>query len=109
MINVTIFKNSKLEYVGFELLGHAGYADSGMDIVCSAVSALTITVVNSIEELCEDDYSFDENQEEGFIRLIANSNELSHDMELILKVFVLGLSDIEKSYGDYICLTFKEV
>lgn len=109
MINVTIFRNGKLEYVGFELTGHAEYADAGMDIVCSAVSALAITVVNSIEKLCEDGFSFEENQESGEMKLISELAETSHDMQIVLNVFVIGISDIAEAYSDYICLTFKEV
>ena len=30
MINVTIFKDSSDEYRGFSLVGHAGYAESGI-------------------------------------------------------------------------------
>ena len=50
MINVSLFEDSNKNVVGFEVSGHAEYADPGMDIVCSAVSALTITVINSVEE-----------------------------------------------------------
>ena len=52
MIQVTIFRDSTEDgdvYTGVELLGHAGFAQSGQDIVCAAVSALIITTVNSLE------------------------------------------------------------
>ena len=41
MTKVTIFKQQGL-YKGFEVSGHSGYADAGEDIVCAAISALTI-------------------------------------------------------------------
>ena len=37
MINITIYDN------GFEIEGHAGYAQKGSDIICAAVSALSQT------------------------------------------------------------------
>ena len=49
MIRVTIYKNEKHECVGFKALGHAGYSENGQDVVCAAVSVLTINTVNAIE------------------------------------------------------------
>ena len=45
MINITIYDN------GFEIEGHAGYAQKGSDIICAAVSALSQTCRISITEL----------------------------------------------------------
>ena len=35
--------------------GHAGYAEEGYDIICAAVSALTVNTINSIEQFTEED------------------------------------------------------
>jgi uncharacterized protein len=35
--------------VGFRVQGHAGYSDSGSDIVCAAVSILVYNTINSCE------------------------------------------------------------
>ncbi|MCI7181565.1 MAG: ribosomal-processing cysteine protease Prp [Schaedlerella sp.] len=34
---------------GIKISGHAGYAPQGQDIVCAAVSAITQTLIKSIE------------------------------------------------------------
>ena len=34
-----------------EIRGHSGYAERGKDIVCAAVSALTLALARAIEEL----------------------------------------------------------
>ena len=47
MINVIVYKDVKGLIEGFSLKGHAGYAEYGSDIVCSAVSMLTINTLNS--------------------------------------------------------------
>lgn len=39
---------------GIRISGHAGYAESGKDIVCSAVSVLVQTLVKSIDDLTDD-------------------------------------------------------
>ena len=54
MISVTIYRAGH-QYRGFLCEGHAGYAEEGYDIICSAVSALTVNTINSIETLTEDE------------------------------------------------------
>ncbi len=56
MITVIVYQRSDGEYIGFETSGHAGYADEGYDIICAAVSALTVNAVNSVETFTEDEF-----------------------------------------------------
>ena len=42
MISVTVYKDKNNHYTGFRCDGHAEYAEPGEDIVCSAVSVLTL-------------------------------------------------------------------
>jgi uncharacterized protein YsxB (DUF464 family) len=44
-----IYNNERL--IGFDISGHANYSIPGRDIVCAAVSILTINTINSIREL----------------------------------------------------------
>ena len=36
-------------FCGFEEKGHTGYADSGNDILCAALSAMTMLIINTVE------------------------------------------------------------
>lgn len=106
MIKITVFKNSK-GYQGFICTGHAGYADAGSDIVCAGVSALVVNAVNSIEIFTGD--SAEANEENGRIEFKVHS-ELSEKSILLLDSMILGLQEIQKSYGnEYIQIIFKEV
>ena len=58
MINVIVYKDGKGLIEGFSLKGHAGYAEHGSDIVCSAVSMLTINTLNSISEFTSDAFTY---------------------------------------------------
>ena len=49
MTTITITKTSSDKYRSIECNGHAGFADYGNDIVCAAVSVLTINLINSID------------------------------------------------------------
>ncbi|MGI6001300.1 MAG: ribosomal-processing cysteine protease Prp, partial [Candidatus Merdisoma sp.] len=59
MTAVTIYKRSG-QYAGFVIEGHAGYGEEGEDIVCAAVSVLSLNALNSIEAFTEDRFSGEE-------------------------------------------------
>ncbi len=106
MTAVTIYKKSG-QYTGFTLEGHAGYAEEGEDIVCAAISVLSLNTLNSIEAFTEDRFSGEE--KDGFLSC-RFPEPLSEKAVLLLDSMVLGLTDIQKSYGEsYIRITFKEV
>lgn len=48
---VTFFRRSDGAYVGYRTEGHTGYARAGVDIVCAAVSALTQSTLNGLENV----------------------------------------------------------
>ncbi len=106
MIRVTVKKREN-SYVSFHSKGHAGYADSGKDIVCAAVSALIITTVNSLEAFTEDEIDLEEKSGEVFFRF---RNLISERGTLLMDALVLGLSQIQESCGGkYLEVITKEV
>jgi uncharacterized protein YsxB (DUF464 family) len=107
MIKVTIVTNPDGEYKGFQITGHADYAEYGKDIVCAAVSCLALNTINSIEALTDDGTCGAE--EDGLLKFKFTSG-CSEQAELLMDSFVLGLTSIEEEYGsDYMKLRFKEV
>ena len=94
---VTIrFVRSKGVLRSFESKGHALYGDFGQDIVCAAVSALSINCANSLEAFTEDPFSVDSG--EGFLSLRLDG-EPSEKASLLMESLLLGLTGIEKEYG----------
>ncbi|MBE5936681.1 MAG: ribosomal-processing cysteine protease Prp [Lachnospiraceae bacterium] len=98
MINAEFLWNKEHRLTGFRIIGHAGYADKGFDIVCSAVSVLTINTVNSIGRLTDDYYTFDKNENEGF--MLFEVKELSDSSEILLRSMRIGLESIAEEYGN---------
>lgn len=96
MINVEFHYDSSGRINGFNISGHAGYNESGKDIVCSAVSALAINTVNSIEKLTDDICTVN-NDESGSLELKVLT--LSNSSELLLNSLYMGIDSIVKSYG----------
>lgn len=96
MITVEIRKSGD-SYLGFSSRGHAGYAEEGFDIICAAVSALTLNTINSIERFTED--AFQAEAADGMLRWKFTEKELSKETILLMDSLVMGLENIQESYG----------
>ena len=77
--------------------GHAGYAEVGKDIVCSAVSILVVTLVESLKKQNE---NIKYKLEEG--NLILYKQELGSSEKLLLSSFLIGIDMLEDMYPEYI-------
>lgn len=109
MTGITVFrKNGRL--IGFEISGHTGYAESGEDIVCAAVSAITQTAVMGIQNLVKCPAAFE--TEDGELRFMLDKSVKGKSLEqaeLILGTMLLGLRSVKNEYGKYLKLTEREV
>ena len=105
MVKAVIYKKNG-EYSGFLCKGHAGFAKIGSDIVCSAVSTLTINTVNSIEEFT-DSHIIGE-VSEGMLKCDFPEG-LDDKGKLLMDSLMLGLNQIQKDYNKYFRLDVKEV
>ncbi|NLL69796.1 MAG: ribosomal-processing cysteine protease Prp [Epulopiscium sp.] len=113
MISITIFRRKKNQICGFQVKGHAEYGPYGKDILCSAVTALVFNTINSIEALTLEPIEYEYKSEGGFIRchfLNASKSDLGQDAKLLVESMLLGLSHIQKDYGnEYIQIIDEEV
>ena len=109
MTKVTIYNNLENECVGFRVLGHAGYAEAGEDIVCAAISILVINTMNAIEQFTDAKFSQTADEQEGLIEF--RISKPTKETTLLLNSMILGLQTLEddKIYGNYIDLIFEEV
>ena len=99
MIDVKIFQTSSGEYTGFQMSGHAGYAEYGQDIVCAAVSALVINAINSIDRYTEDDFNHSVDPDTGSVFFQITDRPASASSVLLLRSLILGLRGIQDEYG----------
>lgn len=106
MIKAVITKSHN-GYSSFECKGHSGYAEAGSDIICSAVSILTTTLLNSIEVFTE--CKLDEDVDDGYIKCIF-VNGTDEKATLLVDAMILGLKSIQDIYGKkYLTLKIEEV
>ena len=93
MINVKIEKNHLV------VTGHAGWAQSGLDIVCASVSTAVIMTINQIEIFNRiNKVSF--KVEEGYCEIVVNEED-----EVISNVILnltFTLKNLELDYPKYI-------
>ena len=105
MIRVNVFRNKTGDICGFRLKGHADFAEAGSDIVCSAVSVLTINTINCIELFTKAEFECSTDEKKGGYLSFALKDEkggADREAQLLLKAMLNGLGDIEKEYGLYI-------
>ena len=85
---------------GFSISGHSGYAESGSDIVCAAVSAMSMLVCNTITDQFGDEATIkvNEAQNEVSLRLI-NGSEKSRKL---INGFQNEMIQLQSDYPEFI-------
>lgn len=81
---------------GISIDGHAGYAKTGNDIICAAVSMLAQNLVNSISALTEDEiecHTWDGHMDIRY-------RDLSEKGKLLIDSFFVGIFTLHETYGD---------
>ena len=114
MTKVVFYKTDGV-YYGFEEQGHTGYAESGEDILCSALSSMTMLIINAIEisYASDVDYSIDEKTTD--IRVICKSalpkyesdERKQYALSGLIQAYFLQLMDLVEEYYEF--LDVKEI
>ncbi len=110
MITFTFF-NSKCDKqpVGFDVEGHAGFAKTGNDIVCAAVSMLVQNTINCIEAFTGDSFELNSSEEDAYIGFLLNTDAPSVETKTLLRALKKGMVDLAAGNPEYISIFFKEV
>lgn len=87
-----------------QICGHARAAPKGKDIVCAAVSALTQSFINSMEQLTNDDIESTVAAGDAVIEY----GRLSEQGKLLRDSFILGVRDIAYSYPEHVLIQTLE-
>lgn len=96
-------------FTGFHVKGHAGYAEEGSDIVCSAISVLTTTCVNALESVAGVQAEV-RGGEDGFLEATLPqglTDMQMHDAQVLMGALHQGLSDLADGYPQYIRLSVR--
>lgn len=106
MIEATMYKSSNDELYSFKITGHAESGPYGHDLVCSAVSALSISTVNSLESLAGIKPHIQTNEDESGYLHVFIEKDLKDERHLIAQTLMqhlaLSLKNIQDEYDEYI-------
>ena len=83
---------------GITIEGHAGYAEAGKDIVCAGVTALTMSLVKSLNDLTEDKIEY----EISSGRTDIHFRNLSEEGKLLVDSFFIGICQIADEFPEYV-------
>jgi uncharacterized protein len=105
-----IFYRSGGVFYGFEEQGHTGYGEEGWDILCSALSSMTMFLINTVEVAYDSsvDYEIDDNTTTIRVKCRAALPEFEADelkryaVSGIFLGYYQQLSDMLEDYGDYL-------
>ena len=76
------------------ICGHAGYAEHGKNIVCAAVTALSQTLIMSVEELTDDEIQCEISPGRAEIHY----RDLSEAGKLLVDSFFIGIERIAEAF-----------
>ncbi len=106
MVKITIVYSDKLP-ISIEAVGHSGYEERGKDIVCSAVSVLMFTAMESINEVAKVNLNTEMDEKTAYMKFEIPkdiSKKQISDCEIILKTIIIGLKGVARSYKQYVTL-----
>ena len=86
-----------------KISGHAGYDVSGKDIVCAAVSSITITTINALIRL--DENAIDYVQNDDLTVIVKKHDEVT---SVLIQNMIDLLQELEKDYKKNIKI-YREV
>ena len=116
MTKVVFFKSND-SFWGFEEQGHTGFDASGNDILCSAISAMTMLVINAIEVAyaSDVDYTIDEGATNIRVRSKAALAEFEDDerkryaVSGLFMSYYYQLNELVEEYYDNLSVEVKDI
>lgn len=109
MTKVTIEKNGKsIRKVTCD--GHTNYGVAGEDIVCAALSSIVQTAVLGLFQVAGVNIEMERDEKRGYLMFCLPKNisaEEQQKADIITNTMLLGISDLNEGFSDFIELEVK--
>ena len=116
MTKIVFFRSGGV-YYGFEEQGHSGYGEAGDDVLCAALSAMTMLIINTVEVAYASDVDYSVN--EGATRIVVRSKAALPEFEdderkryavsgLFLSYFY-QLNELREEYYEFLDVEVKDI
>ena len=102
MIKFIAVKNTDGSIRQFTVSGHSGFAQSGEDIVCAAVSSTVWMTINGIEKQNLARLSYEER--DGFVDCIVEE-KFSDSADVLLNSLVMFIAELSGQYKEFLKLS----
>ena len=115
MTVITFYKSNGV-YYGFEEDGHADYAESGMDILCAALSSITMLIINAVEVSYASNVDYTLDEESGNIRVICKGALPKYESDErrqfavsgLIQAYYFQLMDLIEEYHEFLDVKEEE-
>ncbi len=112
-----VFYRSGGVFYGFEEQGHTGFAEEGNDILCAALSAMTMLIINSVEIAYASDVEYEIDEVTTDIRVrcrnalpqFEDDERKRYAVSGIFQAYYYQLSDMLEEYYDFLDVTVKDI
>ena len=116
MTKVVFFRSGGVFY-GFEEQGHTGFGQEGDDILCAALSAMTMLIINTIEVAYASDVEYTIDDETTNIRVRSKAALLEFEEDERKRYAVSGLfmsyfyqlNELLEEYYEFLDVEVKDV
>ena len=116
MTKVVFFRSGGFFY-GFEEQGHTGFGEEGNDVLCAALSAMTMLIINTIEVAYASDVEYTIDEETTDIRVRSKAALVEYEADERKRYAVSGLflsyyyqlNDLLEEYYDFLDVEIKDV
>ena len=115
MTKIVFFRSDGF-YYGFEEQGHTGYGEEGDDVLCAALSAMTMLIINTIEVAFDSDVDYEIDEKTTDLRVKAKAALPEYEDDELKRYAVSGmflgyykqLEDMLEEYYDYLDLAIED-
>ena len=109
MTKLVFFRTGGVFY-GFEEQGHTGYGEEGDDVLCAALSAMTMLIINTVEVAYSSSIDFTIDEETTNIKVRSKAALPEYEEDELKRYAVSGIflayykqiEDMLEEYYDYL-------
>ena len=111
-----VFYRSDGAFYGFEEQGHTGYGEEGDDVLCAALSAMTMLIINTIEVAYASSVDFTIDEKTTNIRVVSKAALPEFEEDELKRYAVSGIflayykqiEDMMEEYYDYLDVSVED-
>ena len=111
-----IFYKTDGKFYAFQEVGHTGYGESGEDILCSALSAMTMLIINAIDITYASNVDYIIDEATADIKLIAKGALPEYEPDEkkrfavsgLIEAYFYQLTELTEDYYEYLSVEERD-